>query len=51
VVTALDGKPILTLTPDQVAQVLDEGPLGTHTLAILRDGKTKKISVRLKEML
>jgi len=51
VVTALDGKPILTLTPDRVAAVLDEGPLGTHTLAILRDGKARKISVRLKEML
>jgi hypothetical protein len=51
VVVALDGKPISTLTPDQVSDVLDEGPPGTHTIEVLRNGKAKKIKVRLKEML
>jgi hypothetical protein len=51
VVTAFDGKPIASLTPDDISAVLDEGPLGTHVIAVLRDGKAKKISIRLKEML
>jgi membrane-associated protease RseP (regulator of RpoE activity) len=52
VVTALDGRPVLELGPDRVSEILDEGAEGSvHTFAVLRDGKTKKIKVTLKEML
>jgi hypothetical protein len=52
VVTALDGKPILELGPDEISAILDEGAEGsTHTLAIVRGGKAKRIKVTLKEML
>jgi hypothetical protein len=52
VVTALDGKPILALGFEGTAAILDEGAEGsTHTLAVVRGGKAKKIKLTLKEML
>jgi predicted metalloprotease with PDZ domain len=52
VVTALDGKPVLELGYEGVAALLDEGAEGsTHTLAILRAGKAKKVKLTLKQML
>jgi hypothetical protein len=51
VVVALDGTPVASLTPDSISEVLDEGPPGRHTFDIVREGKPRKVSVRLKEML
>ena len=52
VVTALDGQPILAVGLEGVSATLDEGVEGSaHTLAIVRDGKAKKVKVTLKEML
>jgi hypothetical protein len=52
VVAALDGRPILELGFEGAAALLDEGAEGsTHTLAIVRAGKAKKLRITLKEML
>ncbi len=52
VVSELDGEPILELGLERVAAILDEGAEGsTHTLAIVRAGKAKRIRIKLKEML
>jgi hypothetical protein len=52
VVIALDGKPVLELGFEGVAAILDESAEGsTHTLAIVRAGKAKKLKITLKEML
>jgi hypothetical protein len=52
VVTALDGRLLAGMGPNDVAAVLDEGVEGsTHVLDIVRDGRTKRVKVRLKEML
>jgi hypothetical protein len=52
VVTALDGRPILELGPDEISAALDEGVEGSaHTFAIVRAGKAKRIKVTRKEML
>jgi hypothetical protein len=52
VVTALDGQPILGLGPDGVSAIFEESADGSvHQLAIVRDGKAKKVKIRLKEML
>jgi predicted metalloprotease with PDZ domain len=52
VVTALDGRPAAALEPADVTAVLDEGAEGsTHTLDVLRDGKKKRLKIKLKEML
>ena len=52
VVVALDGKPILELGYEGAAALLDESAEGsTHTLAIVRAGKAKKIKLTLEEML
>jgi len=52
VVTALDGRPIREFGPDGITATLDEGVEGsTHTLAVVRAGKTKKVRITLKEML
>ncbi len=52
IVTALDGRPAATLEPADVTAVLDEGAEGgTHTLDVLRDGKRKRVKIKLREML
>jgi hypothetical protein len=52
VVTALDGRRILELGFEGVAAILDESAEGsTHTLAVVRAGKARKIRITLKEML
>jgi len=52
VVTALDGRPVAGLGPNDVTTTLDEGAEGsTHTLDIVRDGKTKRVKLKLKELL
>jgi S1-C subfamily serine protease len=52
VVTALDGRPLAGMGPNEVSAVLEEGAEGsTHTLDVVRDGRTKRLKVKLKEML
>lgn len=52
VVTALDGRPLAAMGPGDVAAVLDEGAEGSlHVLDVVRDGKTKRVKLRLKELL
>ncbi len=52
VVTALDGRAIAALGPNDVTAVLDEGAEGgAHTLDIVRDGRAKRVKLKLKEML
>jgi hypothetical protein len=52
VVTALDGRPVADLGPDDVAAVLDEGAEGgLHTLDVVRNGRPKRVKLKLKEML
>lgn len=51
-VTALDGKPILRFTLDELDRVLDQGTLGsTHTFSIKRDGEASSVSVTLADLL
>jgi hypothetical protein len=52
VVTALDGRPLAGMGPNDVAAILDEGVEGSaHTLDIVREGKAKRVKVKLREML
>jgi hypothetical protein len=52
VVTALDGRPVAGMGPNDVAAVLEEGAEGsTHTLDIRREGKAKRVKIKLREML
>ncbi len=52
VITALDGQPIAGMGPNDVSAVLDEGAEGsTHTLDLRRDGKAKRVKLKLKELL
>ena len=51
-VLSVDGASVLTLTPDSVSDMLDQGKIGSiHTIEIKRDGKVSKIAVTLKEMI
>ena len=52
VVTALDGRAVAGLGPDDVTAVFEEGVEGsTHVLDVVRAGKAKRVKIRLKEML
>jgi hypothetical protein len=52
VVTALDGRPLAEMGPNDVAAVLDEGAEGSrHVLDVVRDGKTRRVKLRLKELI
>ena len=51
-VTAIDGKPVGAMTPDDVWAMLDDGKAGsTHTLTVKREGKDVKLKLTLKDML
>ena len=51
-VVTIDGKPARDWTPDGVAEALDRGPVASrHTLEIARDGKRKKLTLVLKDLL
>jgi predicted aspartyl protease len=51
-VVALDGKPASSYTVEQVNQMFDEGRPGTkHVVEVLRDGKRKKLTMKLRELL
>lgn len=50
--TSVDGRPVLELGFEGVEGLLDQGAEGaSRSLAILRDGKAKKVKLTLKEML
>jgi len=51
-VVTLDGKPILNWTQDSVTEMFENGAVGEkHVLGLLRDGKPRKVTVKLKEMI
>jgi hypothetical protein len=51
-VVTLDGKPILDWTQDSVTEMFENGVVGEkHALELLRDGKKRKVTVKLKEMI
>ncbi len=51
VVETLDGRPVLELGFEGVAAILDEGAEGsTHTLAVVRAGKAKRIKLTLTQL-
>ena len=52
VVTKLDGKPIASWTQDAITTMFETGAVGEkHTFEILRDGKKRTITIKLKEMI
>jgi len=51
-VVSLDGKPILDWTQDSVTEMFENGAAEEkHTLELRRDGKKRKVTVKLKEMI
>jgi aspartyl protease/PDZ domain-containing protein len=51
-VVRLDGRAISSYTLDQVNEVLERGQPGAkHVIEVLRDGKRRKLTIRLREML
>ncbi|MGH7731740.1 MAG: PDZ domain-containing protein [Candidatus Eiseniibacteriota bacterium] len=51
-VVTLDGKPILSWTQDAVTALFENGAVGEkHALELMRDGKKRKVTVKLKEMI
>lgn len=51
-VVTLDGKPILDFTQDSVTEMFENGAAGEkHALELKRDGKTRKVTLKLKEMI
>lgn len=51
-VVTLNGKPILDFTQDSVSELFENGAAGEkHTLELKRDGKTRKVTMKLKEMI
>jgi PDZ domain len=51
-VVTLDGKPILSRSQDEVSAMFENGAVGEkHTLEIKRDGKPRKVTIKLKEMI
>ncbi len=51
-VVAIDGRPLREWTPDQVAEALDRGPVGSsHTLELARAGQRVRVSFVLRELL
>jgi PDZ domain/Aspartyl protease len=51
-VTSLDGKPILGWTQDTVSGIFENGAVGEkHTMEIMRDGKKRTVTIKLKEMI
>ena len=51
-VTALDGRRSRRWARASVAAILDEGAEGSlHVLDVVRDGKAKRVKIKLKEML
>ena len=51
-VVALDGKPILSWTQDSITEMFENGAVGEkHAFELLRDGKKRKVTMKLKEMI
>jgi hypothetical protein len=49
---SLDGTALVTMTPDTVGEVLESGRVGSkHTLEIRRDGKVRKVTLTLKDII
>jgi hypothetical protein len=52
VVTTLDGRAVAGLGPADVTVILDEGVEGSsHALDVVREGKAKRVKLKLREML
>jgi hypothetical protein len=51
-VTAIDGKPILKFTPEQLDRLFIEGEVGTtHSITVRRDGVKSTLTLRLADVL
>jgi len=51
-VTAIDGRSILSYTPEEMDRLFVNGEAGSeHTLSILRDGKPKRLTLKLQDVL
>jgi hypothetical protein len=51
-VVTLDGKPILSFTQDSVTELFENGAVGSkHTVELSRDGTSRKVTLKLKEMI
>ena len=51
-VVTLNGKPILDWTQDSITELFENGAVGQkHALELLRDGKKRNVTLKLKEMI
>jgi hypothetical protein len=51
-VQSIDGKPIGSYRPDDLQKLFEDGAPGTsHTIEVLRDGNSKKLTLKLKELI
>ena len=49
---SIDGRPVGSLDPDRLEERFEKGKVGEKvTLLVRRDGKEKKVSVKLRELL
>ena len=52
VVTSIDGKPALSWTPDGLDELFEKGEIGRKVaLETVRDGKTRKVTLKLADLL
>ena len=48
----IDGKPIGSYRPDDLQKLFEDGAPGTsHTIEVLRDGNSKRLTLKLKELI
>jgi hypothetical protein len=51
-VVAIDGKPALSFTPEEMDRLFVDGEIGsTHTLTIVREGTRKELTVTLQDVI
>ena len=51
-VVAIDGKPVLSYTPDDLEEMFEHGPLGRKvTFEVARGEKKQKLVMSLKEII
>ena len=51
-VTAIDGRSALAFTPEEMDRLFVDGELGSsHTFLVMRDGRPKKLTLKLRDVL